>query len=90
MFGDWTLLSLLSMGACVPAQVVGGLPEDTPDAPEIPSVKGHQLLGGPQMLQLRSAALGPLATLQQTFFFFQDKNRAKQKGQDIACCVMCM
>ena len=34
-------------------QVVGGLPEDTPEAPEIPTVKGHQLLGGPQMIQLR-------------------------------------
>ncbi len=34
-------------------QVVGGLPEDTPDAPDIPTVKGHELLGGPQMIQLR-------------------------------------
>lgn len=34
-------------------QVLGGLPEDTPEAPEIPTVQGHELLGGPQMLQLR-------------------------------------
>jgi len=34
-------------------QVVGGLPDDTPDAPVIPTVKGHELLGGPQMIQLR-------------------------------------
>ena len=34
-------------------QVVSGLPEDTPDAPEIPTVQGHTLLGGPQMIQLR-------------------------------------
>ena len=31
---------------------MGGLPEDTPEAPEIPRVQGHELLGGPQMLQL--------------------------------------
>ena len=37
-------------------QVVSGLPEDTPDAPEIPTVKGHELLGGPQMIQLRYLA----------------------------------
>ena len=39
------------------AQVVGGLPEDTPEAPEIPTVKGHDLQGGPQMIQLRCASL---------------------------------
>ena len=32
--------------------MLGGLPEDTPEAPEVPTVKGHELLGGPQMLQL--------------------------------------
>ena len=34
-------------------QVLGGLPEDSSEAPEIPTVQGHELLGGPQMLQLR-------------------------------------
>lgn len=33
-------------------QVLGGLPKDVPEAPEIPTVQGKQLLGGPQMLQL--------------------------------------
>jgi hypothetical protein len=36
----------------LPAQVLGGLPEDTPEQPEIPTVQGHELQGGPQMLQL--------------------------------------
>ncbi len=34
------------------AQVLGGLPEDVPEAPEVPTVQGHELQGGPQMLQL--------------------------------------
>ena len=38
------------------SQVLGGLPEDTPEAPEIPLVQGHELLGGPQMIQLRYGA----------------------------------
>lgn len=42
-----------SLSASSFSQVVGGLPEDSPDAPDIPTVQGHQLLGGPQMLQLR-------------------------------------
>ncbi|DBA86469.1 hypothetical protein WJX79_005001 [Trebouxia sp. C0005] len=44
------------LGGCCrsggPYKVVGGLPDDTPDAPDIPTVKGHELLGGPQMIQL--------------------------------------
>ena len=51
----WALLLMLAKCVFVPFQVVGGLPEDTPEAPEIPTVKGHQLVGGPQMLQLRYA-----------------------------------
>ncbi|CAK0773982.1 Methanethiol oxidase [Coccomyxa viridis] len=35
-----------------PVKVLGGLPKDVPEAPEIPTVQGKQLLGGPQMLQL--------------------------------------
>lgn len=35
-----------------PVKVLGGLPDDVPEAPEIPTIKGHELLGGPQMLQL--------------------------------------
>ena len=42
---------------CHVVQVVGGLPEDTPEVPDIPTVKGHQLQGGPQMLQLRCTVL---------------------------------
>ena len=34
-------------------QVTGGLPDDTPELPVLPKVKGHELLGGPQMIQLR-------------------------------------
>lgn len=34
-------------------QVLEGLPEDTPEQPEIPKVKGKEIQGGPQMLQLR-------------------------------------
>ena len=37
-------------------QVSGGLPEDTPELPEVPTVKGRHLYGGPQMLQLRHAS----------------------------------
>ncbi|KAK9814393.1 hypothetical protein WJX72_005141 [[Myrmecia] bisecta] len=33
-------------------KVLGGLPADTPEAPEIPTVQGHELRGGPQMIQL--------------------------------------
>ena len=33
--------------------MTGGLPEDMPELPEIPTVQGHHLYGGPQMLQLR-------------------------------------
>lgn len=33
-------------------QVVSGLPDDTPEPPEIPTVQGHTLRGGPQMIQL--------------------------------------
>lgn len=35
-----------------PLKVLGGLPEDTPEAPEIPTVAGVELRGGPQMIQL--------------------------------------
>ena len=35
--------------------VTGGLPDDTPSAPRIPTVRGKELPGGPQMLQLRWA-----------------------------------
>lgn len=38
-----------------PSQVLEGLPEDTPEQPEIPKVKGKEIQGGPQMLQLRWA-----------------------------------
>ena len=34
-------------------QVTGGLPEDSPEVPAAPTVKGHELRGGPQMIQLR-------------------------------------
>ena len=34
-------------------QVLGGLPDDVPEAPSIPTVQGHELHGGPQMIQLR-------------------------------------
>lgn len=33
-------------------KVVGGLPEDIDSIPEVPTVKGKELFGGPQMLQL--------------------------------------
>ena len=33
-------------------QVLGGLPKDVPEAPEVPRVQGNELQGGPQMLQL--------------------------------------
>lgn len=33
-------------------KVLGGLPDDTPEPPAVPTVKGHKLLGGPQMIQL--------------------------------------
>ncbi|KAI3436518.1 hypothetical protein D9Q98_005935 [Chlorella vulgaris] len=33
-------------------KVLEGLPEDTPEQPEIPTVKGVELQGGPQMIQL--------------------------------------
>lgn len=36
-------------------RVVSGLPDDMPEAPEVPTVQGHELLGGPQMIQLRCA-----------------------------------
>ena len=35
-------------------QVRGGLPDDVTEIPELPKVKGHNLEGGPQMIQLRS------------------------------------
>ncbi|KAK9830616.1 hypothetical protein WJX81_005797 [Elliptochloris bilobata] len=35
-----------------PVHVLSGLPEDTLEAPEAPTVQGHELLGGPQMIQL--------------------------------------
>ncbi|KAL4457508.1 hypothetical protein ABPG75_012373 [Micractinium tetrahymenae] len=35
-----------------PVKVLEGLPEDTPEQPEIPKVKGKEIQGGPQMLQL--------------------------------------
>ena len=38
-----------------PVRVLGGLPEDTPAAPAAPTVQGHEVLGGPQMIQLRWA-----------------------------------
>lgn len=33
-------------------KVLEGLPEDTPEQPVIPTVQGHELRGGPQMIQL--------------------------------------
>lgn len=33
-------------------QATGGLPEDVHELPEIPRVRGKELQGGPQMLQL--------------------------------------
>ena len=33
-------------------QVLGGLPKDVAEAPEVPRVQGNELQGGPQMLQL--------------------------------------
>ena len=38
-----------------PVRVLAGLPEDTPEAPVAPTVQGHEVLGGPQMIQLRWA-----------------------------------
>ncbi|KXZ56714.1 hypothetical protein GPECTOR_1g643 [Gonium pectorale] len=35
-----------------PLKVIEGLPEDTPEPPEVPTVAGLELRGGPQMLQL--------------------------------------
>ncbi|KAL3160862.1 Methanethiol oxidase [Trebouxia sp. C0009 RCD-2024] len=35
-----------------PIKVTGGLPDDTPEIPTLPQVKGHTLEGGPQMIQL--------------------------------------
>lgn len=40
-------------------QVLGGLPKDVPEAPEIPRVQGNELQGGPQMLQLSYALPSP-------------------------------
>nr|ABS87600.1 selenium binding protein [Dunaliella viridis] len=44
------------LGGCVrkggPIKVLGGLPDGLQDLPEIPKVRGHELLGGPQMIQL--------------------------------------
>ena len=37
----------------IDAQVTGGLPDDSPEIPELPKVKGQTLKGGPQMIQLR-------------------------------------
>ena len=48
-------------------QVLGGLPDDTPHAPDIPTVKGHKLLGGPQMIQLRYNTATLQHALQETF-----------------------
>lgn len=42
-----------SVRAGGPVRVLGGLPEDTPEAPVAPTVQGHEVLGGPQMIQLR-------------------------------------
>lgn len=38
--------------SCMMMQVLGGLPKDVPEAPEVPRVQGNELQGGPQMLQL--------------------------------------
>lgn len=35
-----------------PVKVLGGLPDGLTEAPSVPTVKGHKLEGGPQMLQL--------------------------------------
>ncbi|EFN58621.1 hypothetical protein CHLNCDRAFT_140840 [Chlorella variabilis] len=35
-----------------PVKVIEGLPEDSPEQPEVPTVKGVELQGGPQMIQL--------------------------------------
>lgn len=45
--------SVPGLTCLIGVQVTGGMPEDTPTFPELPEVQGHQLLGGPQMLQLR-------------------------------------
>ena len=39
-------------GRNMDVQVLGGLPKDVPEAPEVPRVQGNELQGGPQMLQL--------------------------------------
>ncbi|KAK9855439.1 hypothetical protein WJX84_007786 [Apatococcus fuscideae] len=50
------LASRIWLGGVVRAgssiKVTGGLPDDTPELPVLPKVKGHELLGGPQMIQL--------------------------------------
>jgi len=35
-----------------PVEVLGGLPDDVKEPPSVPTVQGHELLGGPQMIQL--------------------------------------
>ena len=47
------VIHMQSLKSRCESQVTGGLPEDTPELPEIPTVQGHHLYGGPQMLQLR-------------------------------------
>ena len=44
----WALMSW----SCMMMQVLGGLPKDVPEAPEVPRVQGKELQRGPQMLQL--------------------------------------
>ena len=56
----------LSSNVVLVHQVVAGLPEGTPDAPEIQTLQGHELQGGPQMIQLRYRShlmLGHLVTV---------------------------
>jgi hypothetical protein len=43
---------MLEITLCPVMQVIGGLPEDVKEAPSVPTVQGHELLGGPQMIQL--------------------------------------
>lgn len=38
-------------------QATGNFPEDITEIPEVPKVQGHELHGGPQMLQLRYLAV---------------------------------
>ena len=55
-----------SVRAGGPVRVLGGLPEDTHEAPAAPTVQGHEVLGGPQMIQLRWAPAANSVALHAT------------------------